>query len=54
MKKKIINKEDQSKIDLAAEQWVRLVMEHIRWKKRSKKEKEVLLKQDYDNAGLKL
>lgn len=33
MKKKVISKRDQSKIDMAAEQWVRIVMEHIKWKK---------------------
>lgn len=32
MKKKV-SQEDQTKIKIAAEQWVRIVMEHIKWKK---------------------
>lgn len=31
--RKIVKTEVQSKIDMVAEQWVRLVMEHIKWKR---------------------
>jgi len=39
MKKKVISKETRSKIDMAAEQWVGLVMEHIRWKRSNQNKK---------------
>ncbi len=37
---KTVDKDVQSKIELVAEQWVRLVMEHIRWKRSDKNKKE--------------
>lgn len=33
MKQKVISKEDRPKIDMAVEQWTRLIIEHVKWKR---------------------